>query len=108
MSEQIPTPEQEPQITSAEVVEGHSISERALNTIMQGAGVEIPEITNFAEAKAFKKWQNTQTPELQAAANAMEEARQRKETEEAARLEAEAQQVAQNPNMITGVPDHLK
>lgn len=70
-------------------------------------GDQVLPITNFSEAKAFKKWQDSQTPESQAAANAMAEERERKAAEQAAQLEEKAKQLAANPNAITEVPKNL-
>lgn len=68
----------------------------------------MPEITNFAEAKAFKRWQDSQAPESQAAADAMREERARRDAEQIAQLEEQAKQLAENPNAITGIPEDLK
>lgn len=69
---------------------------------------EVTPITNFSEAKAFKRWQDSQTPESQAAAAAMEQNRQRRAAEVEAQLADQAKRLAANPNAITSVPDSLK
>ena len=69
---------------------------------------DTPEVTNFAEAKAYKKWQDAQEPEAQAAASAMQDEKARRELEQAEDLTRQAKQLAANPDAITGIPEHLK
>ncbi len=94
--------------TPEEVLDGRRISKDALDSIMNEVGLQEPAITNFAEAKAYRNWQDAQEPEAQAAANALNEQMQERDAEQATELQRKSEQLAQNPNAITGIPEHLK
>lgn len=64
----------------------------------------VPPITNFADAKAYKKHLDAQRPEAQAAAAAMQEEVKRRAAEQARQLAEKARLLAENPNAITKVP----
>lgn len=104
---QVPGMPATPEQPTAEVPSPEVTTEQAPE--VQTAGEQVtPIITNFSEAKAFKRWQDSQTPEAQAVATAMEQDRQRKAAEDAARLADQAKRLAANPNAITSMPDYLK
>lgn len=64
---------------------------------------EVP-IKNFAEAKAYKRYQDSQEPEAKAAAEEMQRQASWRAAEQARELAEQARRLAENPDAITEVP----
>lgn len=67
----------------------------------------VPEITNLAEAKAYKRHLDSGLGSI-AAAEAMSTLHNERAAAQQADLARQAELLAQNPDAITGIPEHLK
>jgi hypothetical protein len=67
-----------------------------------------PEITNLAEAKAYKRFLDSSVLEGVAASEAMQVRHEERIAAQQEDLARQAEMIAQNPDAITGIPEHIQ